>query len=292
MATLFGKLQEHEKELMNLEKHEKSQNKEKKEKAKDTEKKFIALKTSRYKSSTNDTCESESSDDDKDSNEDMGLFVRRYNRYLRKNKVQHSDKNPINYRRQSKFSNQEEDKAVVVRKNVTDNVEQPDAHEGSKIDKPSGKVRGEKAKVTQSVEDNPRAETINVEELSDNELLASVVPRIAKRVRSRREKKTVEQKSPSKEVGETNPHKQPESGSAHKRKGETSKAGNQPDKANVIAVLKETCKELEARKHALEKLILQLETSAEDTDGADKQSSEEEEEEASFEEEADDEAKD
>ncbi|XP_050906526.1 uncharacterized protein LOC127120164 [Lathyrus oleraceus] len=79
MATLFCKLQEHEQELMNLEKHEKSQKKEKKEKSKDTERKSIALKTSRYKSSTNDACESESSDDNKDSNEDMGLFVRRYN---------------------------------------------------------------------------------------------------------------------------------------------------------------------------------------------------------------------
>ena len=37
--------------------------------------------------------------------------------------------------------------------------------------------------------------------------------------------------------------------------GETSKTSNQPDKADVIAVLKETCKELEARKHALEKLL-------------------------------------
>jgi hypothetical protein len=44
MTTLFGKLQEHEQELMNLEKHEKSQKKEKKEKAKDTERKSITLK--------------------------------------------------------------------------------------------------------------------------------------------------------------------------------------------------------------------------------------------------------
>ncbi|XP_050889624.1 uncharacterized protein LOC127094906 [Lathyrus oleraceus] len=251
-----------------------------------------------------------------------------------------------------------QDKAVVLRKNVTDNVEQPDAHEGSKVEKPSGKVRSEKANVTQSVEDNPRAETINVEELSDNELLATVVPRIAKRVRTRREKKAVELKSPSKEVGATNPHKQPESESTHKRKsygptkawskevpkklktkavvvesesdapcdvtasmsrkkpsssrlatsvpevpidnhvpdivltsGETSKAGNQPDKADVITVLKETCKELGARKHALEQLILQLESTAEDTDGAEGQMAEEEEE-ASSEEEADEEADD
>jgi hypothetical protein len=86
MTTLFGKLQEHEQELMNLEKHEKNQKKEKKEKDKNTERKSIALKASRYKSSTNDVCESESSDDDKESNEDMRLFVMRYNRYLRKMK--------------------------------------------------------------------------------------------------------------------------------------------------------------------------------------------------------------
>ncbi|XP_050915309.1 uncharacterized protein LOC127130325 [Lathyrus oleraceus] len=76
MTTLFGKLQEHDQELMNLEKHEKNQKKEKKEKDKNTERKSIALKASRYKSSTKDACESESSDDDKDSNEDMGLFIR------------------------------------------------------------------------------------------------------------------------------------------------------------------------------------------------------------------------
>jgi hypothetical protein len=70
---------------------------------------------------------------------------------------------------------------------------------------------------------------------------------------------------------------------------EASKAGHQPDKAAVIAVLRETCKELEARKHALEKLIFQLETSAEDTDEAAGQSSEDEEE-ARSEEEVDDEA--
>jgi hypothetical protein len=60
--------------------------------------------------------------------------------------------------------------------------------------------------------------------------------------------------------------------------GETSNVGNQPDKAAVIAVLRETCKELEVRKLALEKLIFQLEMSAEDTDGAARQSSEGEEE--------------
>lgn len=55
-------------------------------------------------------CESESSGDDKELNEDMELFVRRYNLYLRKNEVQHLDKNLVNYRRQSKFLNREEGK--------------------------------------------------------------------------------------------------------------------------------------------------------------------------------------
>ncbi|XP_050898589.1 uncharacterized protein LOC127105439 [Lathyrus oleraceus] len=41
--------------------------------------------------------------------------------------------------------------------------------------------------------------------------------------------------------------------------GETSRVSNQPGKAAVIAMLKETCKELEARKLNLEKLISKLE---------------------------------
>ena len=107
ITTLFGKLQEHAQELINLNIHEK---KEKKEKPKDTEKKSIALKALSSKSSTNNSCVSDSSDDDESSSEDMGLFVRKYHRYLRKNEVQHSDKNLINYRNQSKPSRQDEGK--------------------------------------------------------------------------------------------------------------------------------------------------------------------------------------
>src|SRR3954467_8304350 len=79
LTALFRKLEEHEQDLMNLNKHEK---KEKKEKSKDTKKKAIALKASSSKSSTKDTCDSESSDKDDSPDEDMGLFVRRYNKYL------------------------------------------------------------------------------------------------------------------------------------------------------------------------------------------------------------------
>lgn len=75
---------------------------------------------------------------------------------------------------------------VVLRENVSGLPE-----EGPKNDKHVSKVRGEKVNVTQVVEANPRADTVNLEEFSDNEPLASVIPSIAKRVRTRREKKTV-----------------------------------------------------------------------------------------------------
>ncbi|XP_050890942.1 uncharacterized protein LOC127096411 [Lathyrus oleraceus] len=104
--------------------------------------------------------------------------------------------------------------AVVVKENVSGIPE-----EGPKNDKPVNKVRGEKVNVSQGVDDNSRAETVNLEEFSDNELLASVIPRIAKRVRTRRKKKIVVQRSPTKEVDETTPPKQAVTESARKRKG-------------------------------------------------------------------------
>ncbi|XP_050885319.1 uncharacterized protein LOC127089542 [Lathyrus oleraceus] len=104
--------------------------------------------------------------------------------------------------------------AVVLRENVSGLPE-----EGPKNDKHVSKVRGEKVSVPQDVETNPRADTVNLDEFSDNELLASVIPSIAKRVRTRRGKKTVMQRSPSKEVDETTPHKQTGTESARKRKG-------------------------------------------------------------------------
>ncbi|XP_050909476.1 uncharacterized protein LOC127123285 [Lathyrus oleraceus] len=104
--------------------------------------------------------------------------------------------------------------AVVLRENVSGLPE-----EGPKNDKHVSMVRGEKVSVPQDVEANPRADTVNLDEFSDNELLASVIPSIAKRVRTRRGKKTVMQRSPSKEVDETTPHKQTGTESACKRKG-------------------------------------------------------------------------
>ncbi|XP_050875730.1 uncharacterized protein LOC127079391 [Lathyrus oleraceus] len=59
---------------------------------------------------------------------------------------------------------------------------------------------GDEGHVTHDVSDNPNCEveTVDLVEFSDNELLSSVLPSIAKRVRTRREKKTVAQSSPKK----------------------------------------------------------------------------------------------
>ncbi|XP_050897823.1 uncharacterized protein LOC127104694 [Lathyrus oleraceus] len=81
-------------------------------------------------------------------------------------------------------------------KNISDDVEQTDAHKESNVDKPLDNVAGEEVHVTHDVSDNPNceAETVDLEEFSDNEPLSSVLPSIAKRVRTRREKKTVAQR--------------------------------------------------------------------------------------------------
>ncbi|XP_050896819.1 uncharacterized protein LOC127103613 [Lathyrus oleraceus] len=95
-----------------------------------------------------------------------------------------------------------QENTVSLGKNVSDDAEHTDAHEGSNIDKPLDNVGGEEVRVTHDVSDNPNceAETVDLEEFSDNELLTSVVPSIAKRVRTRREKKTVVQRSPRKKI--------------------------------------------------------------------------------------------
>ena len=85
LTTLFGKLQEHEQVLLSLEQHEKI---EKKDKTKVSEKKSIALKTSSSKFQAKEQSDYSSSDEEEeDKSEDMGLFVKRYNRYVRKNGV-------------------------------------------------------------------------------------------------------------------------------------------------------------------------------------------------------------
>ncbi|XP_050897773.1 uncharacterized protein LOC127104638 [Lathyrus oleraceus] len=87
-------------------------------------------------------------------------------------------------------------------KNISDDVEQTDAHKESNVDKPLDNAVGEEVHVTHDVSDNPNCEveTVDLEEFSDNELLSSVLPSIAKRVRTRREKKIVAQRSPRKKI--------------------------------------------------------------------------------------------
>ncbi|XP_050909135.1 uncharacterized protein LOC127122905 [Lathyrus oleraceus] len=87
-------------------------------------------------------------------------------------------------------------------KNISDDVEQTDAHKESNVDKPLDNVAGEEVHVTHDVSDNPNceAETVDLEEFSDNELLSFVLPSIAKRVRTRREKKIVAQRFPRKKI--------------------------------------------------------------------------------------------
>ncbi|XP_050895181.1 uncharacterized protein LOC127101781 [Lathyrus oleraceus] len=87
-------------------------------------------------------------------------------------------------------------------KNISDDVEQTNAHKESNVDKPLDNVAGEEVHITHDVSDNPNceAETVDLEEFSDNELLSSVLPSIAKRVRTRREKKIVAQRSPRKKI--------------------------------------------------------------------------------------------
>ena len=111
LTTLFGKLTEHEQVLNLLEKQEKSEKKGKhndKDKEKEKDKRTIALKASKSKSKKVEHVESSSSEDDSD-DEEMGLFVRRYNRYVRKNGIRHSDDNLKKYRRDSGYRRRNED---------------------------------------------------------------------------------------------------------------------------------------------------------------------------------------
>ncbi|KAK2402924.1 gag-protease polyprotein [Trifolium repens] len=112
LTTLFGKLTEHEHVLNLLEKHEKSEKKVKhNDKEKEKDKRSIALKASTSKSTKSkriEHVESSSSEDDSD-DEEMGLFVRRYNRYVKKNGIRHSDENLRKYRKDSGYHRRNED---------------------------------------------------------------------------------------------------------------------------------------------------------------------------------------
>ncbi|XP_050896005.1 uncharacterized protein LOC127102702 [Lathyrus oleraceus] len=89
------------------EKHEKEYEKKmKKEKGKGKEEvnKSIALKPYSFKSSKNEASECEERDDNNSGDDDVGLFAKRYQRYIQKNKVKHSEGNLSKFRRESKSS--------------------------------------------------------------------------------------------------------------------------------------------------------------------------------------------
>ncbi|KAF1865938.1 hypothetical protein Lal_00041719 [Lupinus albus] len=71
LTTLFGKLQEHELELSQLDQHEQLEKKKKKN---------ISLKA---KDEKYDSSEDE---DDKEETDDMSLFVKKFSKFLRRNK--------------------------------------------------------------------------------------------------------------------------------------------------------------------------------------------------------------
>ncbi|KAK2430292.1 gag-protease polyprotein [Trifolium repens] len=112
LTTLFGKLTEPEQVLNLLEKHEKNEKKVKhNDKEKEKDKRSITLKISTSKSTKSkriEHVESSSSEDDSD-DEEMGLFVRRYNRYVKKNGIRHSDENLKKYRKDSGYHRRNED---------------------------------------------------------------------------------------------------------------------------------------------------------------------------------------
>ncbi|XP_050895540.1 uncharacterized protein LOC127102179 [Lathyrus oleraceus] len=128
ITTLFGKLEEHEQELICLEKHEK---KIKKEKNKEVENKSTALVASSSKSSTKEHDESRTSYNEKSDNEIMRFFVKRYHKYIKRNGVKHSDNNLINFRRQDKINGQYKKSSKLRRACVAWESDSESSSEGS-----------------------------------------------------------------------------------------------------------------------------------------------------------------
>ena len=93
MITVFGKLKEHE--------HEINRFKSSEDDSKKKEWNSIALSTS-LSVSTSLVQNDVESDDDATNEEEMSLFVRRYNRYIKRNGLKHNDKNLVNFRKASK----------------------------------------------------------------------------------------------------------------------------------------------------------------------------------------------
>jgi len=90
ISTLFGKLKEHEHEIIRLKSSEEDLMKK--------EKKPIVLKTSSSKANLSKHGDSDSKNESP-SEEEMGLFVRHFNRHIQNNGLRHSNKNLGNSRK-------------------------------------------------------------------------------------------------------------------------------------------------------------------------------------------------
>lgn len=110
ITALFGKLKEHEREIIRLRESEEAP----KRKEKSKENKSIALRASSSKANNLEQQESDT-DDDSSNDEEMGLFVRRYNRYIRRNGLRHNDKNLMKFRKDSRRTsdNKKEEKVIT-----------------------------------------------------------------------------------------------------------------------------------------------------------------------------------
>ena len=105
MITLFGKLKEHE--------HEINRFKSSEDDSKKKERKSIALNTT-ASVSTSSVKNDDESDDDALNEEEMSMFVRRYNRYIKRNGLKHNDKNLVNLRKASMKGRESDNDEKVV----------------------------------------------------------------------------------------------------------------------------------------------------------------------------------
>ena len=105
ITTIFGKLKEHENDIIRLKSSE--------EDLKKKDKKSIALNANSSMAISSEQDESESNDDSLNE-EEMGLFVRRCNHYIKKNGLKHNDKNLVNFRKASLKSKESDKEEKVV----------------------------------------------------------------------------------------------------------------------------------------------------------------------------------
>jgi len=105
MITLFGKLKEHEHEIIRLKSSEDDSTKK--------ERKSIALNTILFMP-TSSIQNEEKSDEYSINEEEMRLFVRRYNCFIKRNRLKHNDKNLVNFMKASRRGKESEKDEKVV----------------------------------------------------------------------------------------------------------------------------------------------------------------------------------